>query len=193
MKRVKTGDTAEGLAIDAARGLAYVGNVNDNSVAVVDVRAMRVVRKLKSVPRTFGLALGEDRAAFSLSQSSPSMPGGGGRVAAIDLNTGRIVAKSARLQFPLGVAYDAPRKRIFVTDEAADRIDVLDALTLHAVHPALSTCRDALARRGSPPDVCSCPARAAIAWTSSICKRSGASPMRRSLPGGFPLGVALWP
>lgn len=193
VKRVKTGDTAEGLAIDAARGLAYVGNVNDNSVAVVDTRTMRLVRKLKSVPRTFGLALGEDRhRLFVVSNVSPSMPGAGGRVAAIDLSTGRIVAKSARLQFPLGVAYDAPRKRIFVTDEAADRIDVLDALTLHAVHPALSTCRTpwrpriAAGRlfvpcaRGNSVDV----------FNLQTLRRVAHAPFAT---GGFPLGVALWP
>ncbi|MFN2449499.1 MAG: hypothetical protein ABR508_06880, partial [Candidatus Baltobacteraceae bacterium] len=46
--RVLTGTTAEGLAIDARRGLVYTGNVNDASVAEVDARTMSVRRKLHS-------------------------------------------------------------------------------------------------------------------------------------------------
>lgn len=191
--QVRTGDTAEGLAIDARRGLAYVGNVNDNTVAVVDTRTMRVVRKFASVPRTFGIALDDKRRRlFVVSNMSPSMPGFGGGVAAIDLANGRITAKSARLPFPLGVAYDAPRERVFVTDESSDRVYVLDARNLRAVHPPLQTCRT--------------PWRPRIARNRLFipCSRSNqvdAFDLRsmRRLPGapfatgGFPLSVAVWP
>jgi DNA-binding beta-propeller fold protein YncE len=191
--RVKTGDTAEGLALDSRRGLAYVGNVNDNTVALVDTRSMRVIRKYASVPRTFGIAL-DDKAQrlFVVSNMSPSMPGNGGNVAVIDLRSGRIVARSTRLPFPLGIVYDAPRKRVFVTDEGSDRVYVLDAKSLRAVHSPLETCRTPwrphLANnklyvpcaRGNEIDV----------FDVRSLRRAPHAPFST---GGFPLSVALWP
>jgi DNA-binding beta-propeller fold protein YncE len=191
--RVKTGDTAEGIAIDSQRGLAYVGNVNDNTVAAVDTRTMRVVRRYASVPRTFGIAL-DDKAQhlFVVSNMSPSMPGNGGHVAAIDVRSGRIIANSARLPFPLGVAYDAPRKRIFVTDEASDRVYILDSRSLRKIRAPLETCRTPWrpriagirlyvpCARGNQVDV----------FDVRTLRRVPHAPFST---GGFPLSVAQWP
>jgi DNA-binding beta-propeller fold protein YncE len=191
--RVRTGDTAEGIALDPNRGLAYVGNVNDNTVAEVDTRTMRVIRKYASVPRTFGIALDDKaRRLFVVSNMSPSMPGNGGHVAAIDLRSGRTVAQTKRLPFPLGVAFDAQRKRVYVTDEAADRAYVFDARTLHTVH--------------APLDTCHTPWRPRIAGDRLYipCARSNQVdvfnlrtlhrvPHAPFSTGGFPLSVALWP
>lgn len=141
--RVKTGEISEGLAIDSARSLAYVGDVNLRSVAQVDVRTMQVVRRIPSVERTFGIALdsGAQR-LYVVSNTSPSMPSRGGFVAAIDLraHAARIVARSAHMIFPLGVAVAEREHRVFVTDEAADEVYVLDSKTLRAVHEPLRTC-----------------------------------------------------
>jgi DNA-binding beta-propeller fold protein YncE len=154
---------------------------------------MRVVRKYASVPRTFGIALDDKkRLLYVVSNMSPSMPGDGGSVAAIDVRSGKIVAKSKRLSFPLGVAYDASRNRLFVSDEGADRVYVLDARALRPVRAPLETCRT--------------PWRPRIAGNRLFvpCARSNqvdAFDLRtlRRLPhapfatGGFPLGVAAWP
>ena len=51
------------------------------------------------------------------------------------------VADSAALEFPLGVALDDRRARVYVTDEAAHRVYVLDAATLAQVRAPLSTCQ----------------------------------------------------
>jgi DNA-binding beta-propeller fold protein YncE len=191
--RVKTGDTAEGLAIDSQRGIAYVGNVNDNTVAAVDTRTMRVVRKYASVPRTFGIAL-DDKAQrlFVVSNMSPSMPGSGGGVAAIDLRSGRIVAKSARFPFPLGVAYDAARKRVFVTDEGTDRVYALDAKSLRAAHAPLDTCRTPWRPRIAANRLFVPCARAdqVDVFDLRSLRRVPHAPFAT---GGFPLSVALWP
>src|SRR5581483_10707118 len=86
--RVITGVTAEGIALDGSRHLAYVGNVNDNSVAEVDTQTMRVLRKIRTPERPFGIALDErTRRLFVVSNVSPSMTPGGGYVAAIALNS----------------------------------------------------------------------------------------------------------
>jgi DNA-binding beta-propeller fold protein YncE len=191
--RVRTGDTAEGLALDLRHGVAYVGNVNDNSVAEVDMRTMRVLRKYASVPRTFGIAL-DDKAQrlFVVSNMSPSMPGNGGNVAAIDLRSGRIVTRTKRLPFPIGVAYDAARKRVFVTDEGSDRIYVFDARTLRSVRAPLETCRTPWrpriaggrlyvpCARGNQVDV----------FNLRTLHRLAHAPFAT---GGFPLSVSIWP
>lgn len=193
VSRVRTGDTAEGIAIDSRRGLAYVGNVNDNTVAAVDVRTMRVVRKYASVPRTFGIALDDKtQRLFVVSNMSPSMPGNGGDVAAIDLRTGRIVAKSARLPFPLGVVYDAPRTRLFVTDESSDRVYVLDARSLRAKHPPLETCRTPWRPRiaGKRLYVPCARSNQVDVFELGTLRRVPHAPFST---GGFPLSVAQWP
>ncbi len=71
--RVSTGDTAEGLAIDSARGSVYVGNVNDATVAQIDAGSMTVTRKIRSVDRTFGIALDDRRRRlYVVSNTSPT-------------------------------------------------------------------------------------------------------------------------
>jgi hypothetical protein len=191
--RTRTGDTAEGLALDTRRRVAYVGNVNDSTVAQVDMRSMRVIRKYQSVPRTFGIAL-DDKAQrlFVVSNMSPSMPGKGGDVAAIDLRSGRIVARSKRLPFPIGAAYDAPHKRLFVTDESSDRVYVFNSRSLRTLRAPLETCRTpwrpriAAGRlyvpcaRGNQVDV----------FDLRTLRRVKHAPFAT---GGYPLSVAVWP
>lgn len=192
--RVKTGDTAEGLAIDAARGLVYVGNVNDDSVAVVDARTMRVIRKIHSVARTFGIALDEKaQRLFVVSNSSPSMPSRSGYVAAIDLRgkAPRIIMRSKRMVFPIGAALDERRSRLFVTDEAKNAVYVFSTKTLHAVHAPLATCgtpwrpRVANGRLYVP---CATADKVDVFDLRSLQRVPGAP----FATGGFPLSVALW-
>lgn len=191
--RVHTGITPEGLALDASRSLLYAGNVNDATVATVDTRTMRVVRRIPSVQRTFGIAL--DAAAqrlYVVSNTTRSAQSAGGFVAAIDLRgrSPRIVLRSPTLRFPLGAALDARRSRLFVTDESANVIYVLDPRTLAVTH-VLPTCR--------------------TPWRPHIdarylyvpCMRSNAFDLYaldglqrvRGAPfatGGTPLGIASW-
>lgn len=188
---VKTGDTAEGLALDG-RGRAYVGNVNDNSVAVVDTKTMRVVRRLKSVARTFGITLDDERRRlFVVSNMSESMPGDGGRVAAIDLRSGRIIAQSVRFAFPLGVVYDAARARVLVTDEGSDSVQVLDSKTLRAAHAPLRTCRTPWRPRIADDRlyVPCARANAVDVFDLRTLRRVRGAPFTT---GSFPLGVAVW-
>jgi DNA-binding beta-propeller fold protein YncE len=194
VRRVDTGETAEGLAIDSARHLVYVGNVNDNSVAVVDARSMRVLRRIRSVPRTFGIALDEkSQRLFVVSNTSPSMPEGAGYAAAIDVKhrAPHIVARSARMAFPIGVAVDRRGGRIFVTDEAKDAVYVLSAKTLRTVHAPIDTCdtpwrpRVAQGRLYVP---CANADEVDVFDVRTLQRIAGA-PFKT---GGFPLSVALW-
>ncbi|MDQ6930628.1 MAG: hypothetical protein M3126_08195 [Candidatus Eremiobacteraeota bacterium] len=141
--RVVTGITAEGLALDEAGHHIFVGNVNDESVLEVDTRTMGTVRRLQSVPRTFGIALDERaRNLFVVSNQNERMRHGGGYVARIDLAParGRIAARSKNLPFPLGIAYDAKTRHVFTTDEDLGSVYVFNADTLLEAHRALSAC-----------------------------------------------------
>ena len=136
------GLTAEGLAIDAARERVYVANVNDGTVSVVDAKSMVELQRLRVVDRVFSLALSSDGARlYAVSNQSLQSPfAAAGSVVAVNTNDGRIVARSARLAFPIGIVADPARNRLYVTDEDTNGVYVLDARTLRATHAPLQTC-----------------------------------------------------
>ena len=144
--RVVTGRTAEGLAIDQRRALVYVANVNDGTVAVVDARSMRVVRRFAAVARVFSLALSPDglaplRRFQSKRRFAVCGAGGGGRHRPSPPRP-RIVARSGESDVSASGALSMRRTgTLFVTDEELDVVDVLDARTLAAKHAPLPTCR----------------------------------------------------
>jgi DNA-binding beta-propeller fold protein YncE len=194
LARVKTGDAAEGLAINAKRALVYVGNVNGTSVSVVDAKTMRVLRTIPSVERTFGIALDEKlRRLFVVSNTSPSMPSRGGYVGAIDLraHSPRVTLRSAHMIFPVGIDIDKKRGRLFVTDEAKNVVYVLSAATLRAVHAALSTCETPWRPRVADGRLfvpCASADRVDVFDLKTLRRVSGAP----FSTGGYPLSVALW-
>jgi DNA-binding beta-propeller fold protein YncE len=140
-----TGATAEGLAIDQRRHLVYVANANDGTIAAVDARTMRVAKRFPAVERVFSLALSPDgKRLYAISnQSAGSLFAAPGSAVLITLSGSQphVTARSAPLNFPLGVALDARRRTLFVTEEGRNEIDVLDAATLHSKRPALKTCK----------------------------------------------------
>jgi len=143
--RVTTGATAEGIAIDERRQIVYVANANDGTVAAIDARSMQVMRRFRAVDRVFSLALSPDGSTlYAISnQSAGSLFAAPGSAVAIALDgsKARVKARSAPLNFPLGIAFDARNATLFVTEEARSEIDVLDAGTLRAKRPPLKTCK----------------------------------------------------
>lgn len=198
ISHVVTGQTAEGLAIDSRRHIVYVANVNDGTVAAVDARSMRVVRRFSAIARIFSLALSPDGLRlYGISNQSAGSPfAAPGGAVAIDLARAvpRVVARSGDLTFPLGVALDAASGTLFVTDESLDVVDVLDARTLKPKRPALPTCRTpwkpALAPDGRRLYVpCARDDAVDVFDTASLHRVAGA-PFRT---GTYPLAVAVWP
>ncbi|HEY3674670.1 MAG TPA: hypothetical protein VGK84_01630 [Candidatus Tumulicola sp.] len=193
---VVTGATAEGIAIDSKRGLVYVANANDGTVAVVDLRSMRVLRRFHAVDRVFSLALDARGARlFAVSNQSTDPPfSAAGSVVAFDVRSQpHRIARSANLTFPLGIAYDATRDRVFVTDESADMVYVLNAVTLRSQRAPLSTCEtpwkpylDALARRLYIP--CARSSQVDVFDEVTLHRIAGAP----FATGGYPLSVAAW-
>ncbi len=192
--RALTGLTAEGIALNPGTHVAYVGNVNDDTIAVVDTQSMRVLQKIPAPERPFGIALDEpEHRLFVVSNVSPSMSTRGGYVAAIGLEAAapRIVARSSKLRFPLGVAFDQRLRRVFVTDEASDVVYVLHSNTLRAAHPPLQTCSTpwrprVVADRLYVP--CAREDRVDV-FSLATLKRVPGAPFPT---GGYPLSVAVW-
>ncbi|HVA27353.1 MAG TPA: hypothetical protein VNF68_04195, partial [Candidatus Baltobacteraceae bacterium] len=138
------GLTSEGLAIDPVRRRVYVANVNDATISVVDADSLVELRRFKAVERVFALALSAHGSRlYAVSNQSLTSPfAAAGGVVAFDVRaTPMVVARSAPLVFPVGVALDPPTGRLFVTDEHDDDVYVLNARTLAPVHAPLHTCR----------------------------------------------------
>jgi DNA-binding beta-propeller fold protein YncE len=195
--RVTTGATAEGLAVDERRQLVYVANANDGTVAEIDARSMRVVRKFHAVSRVFSLALSSDGTVlYAISnESAGSLFGAPGSAVALTLKatTPRVIARSENLAFPIGVALDSATQTLFVTDESTDQVDVFDARTLRAKRSPLSTCStpwkpafDEASRRLYVP----CAGANEIdAFDARTLHRIASAPFAT---GSYPLAVAVW-
>jgi DNA-binding beta-propeller fold protein YncE len=196
VSRVATGDTAEGLAIDAKRGIVYVADVNADAVTAVDAKTMRVLRRFHVVARAFSLALSADGSKLYVvsNQSLGSPFAAPGSVVAVALGrTPRVAARSAPLDFPVGIAIEPARERLFVTDERDDAVDVLDARSLRAVHAPLPTCRtpwkpffDSVDKRLYVP--CAQGDAVDVYDTRSMRRVAGAP----FATGGYPLAVTVW-
>ncbi|HEV3090132.1 MAG TPA: hypothetical protein VGX91_01680 [Candidatus Cybelea sp.] len=195
--RVPTGDTAEGLAIDEHRGLVYVANTNDGTVAVVDARTMRLVRRFYAVARVFSLALSDDGSRlFAISNQSADSPfARPGAAVAISLAGARtsVVARSAALAFPIGLALDSASHTLFVSDEQLHEIDVLDARTLRRKHDALPTCaipwKLTLDGSGERLYVPCAGDNAVDVFDARTLRRMRGAPFAT---GGYPLAIAVW-
>ena len=193
-RTIVTGMTAEGIAVDERRQRLYVGNVNSNDVAVVDMRTLRVIDRIPTPPRPFGIALDSTgRDLYVVSNQAPDMRGGSGYTAKIALGANpRIIARSALQTFPLGVVLDAAHDRLFVTDEAQNLVYVLSARTLRAVHAPLHTCRTPW-RPSIANGRLYVPCAQADKVDVFALKTLQRAPNAPFATGGFPMHVATWP
>ena len=187
------GATAEGLAVDATRERVYVANVNDGTVSVVDAKSMAELHRYHVIDRVFSLALSRDGSRlYAVSNQSLQSPfAAAGSVVALKTSDGRIVARSDRLSFPIGIAADAAHDRLYVTDEDTNAIYVLDARTLRAVHMPLQTCDTPwmpTLDRGLLWVPCTRSDQIDVFNTATLQRVAGAP----FATGGYPLAVAIW-
>jgi DNA-binding beta-propeller fold protein YncE len=195
--RVATGATAEGLTIDERRQIVYVANANDGTVAAVNAASMRVVRRFNAVSRIFSLALSPDGTRlYGISNQSAGSPfAAPGSAVALTLQgrVPRVVARSANLDFPIGVALDSTTQTLFVTDEGLGVVNVLDARTLRAKHPPLRTCstpwKPALDPATERLYVPCAGANAVDAFDARTLRRIPRTPFQT---GSYPLAVGIW-
>lgn len=189
------GLTSEGIAVDAARRRIYVANTNDGTISIVDADSLVELRRFTAVARVFSLALNAaGTRLYAVSNQSYSSPfAAAGSAIAIDVSSAepRIVARSAALAFPVGVAVDDRHHRIFVTDERDDDVYVLDPRTLHATHAPLRTCRTPWKPHVDEDRLylpCARADQIDVIDTATLARTAGA-PFRT---GGYPLAVAVW-
>jgi DNA-binding beta-propeller fold protein YncE len=195
--RVSTGETAEGLAVDERRQIVYVANTNGGTIAFVDARSMRIIRRFPAVARVFSLALSPDGTRlYAVSNQAVDSPfGKAGEAIEISLEgrLPRIVARSGKLSFPLGIALDNRRNTLFVGDEDRGAINVLDARTLRPKRASLATCSipwkltlDPASERLYVP----CAGDNEIdVFDSRSLRRAAHAPFAT---GGYPLAIAVW-
>jgi DNA-binding beta-propeller fold protein YncE len=193
---VTTGDTAEGIALDAKRQIVYVANVGDGTIAAIDARSLRRLQRFFAVDRVFSLALAPDGTrlyAVSNTTAEPPLRNAGSVVAIALFPRPRVVTRSAALTFPIGVALDARAHRLFVSDEATAQIDVLDARTLRPAHAPLATCAIPWKLRFEAPSerlyVPCAGANAVDVFDTRRWRRVAGAPFAT---GGYPLAIALW-
>lgn len=194
---VPTGDTAEGIALDARRQIVYVANVGDGTIAAVDARTLDVRQRFRAVDRVFSLAIAPDGTrlyAVSNTTAEPPLRNPGGVATIALFPKPRVIRRSAPLTFPIGIALDARANRLFVSDEADGQIDVLDARTLRPLRAPLTTCKipwklhlDAPSERLYVP----CAGDNAVdVFDTQRMRRVAGAPFAT---GGYPLAIALWP
>lgn len=113
-----------GVALEAARGIAYVANSSTNevfSVAVGDQSARPVrVAAIPGAVRIGALALAA--ATRRLYVSDMSAP----RIYTIELNGGPVKAVDAGVEEARAIAWDAASKRLFIADSGRETILVID-------------------------------------------------------------------
>ncbi len=189
----KTGITAEGIAVDARRNRLYVANVNDGSVLELDARTMEPLDRIAIGSRVFSLALNADGTLLYAVRNGGLANDDGDVVEIATQPRLHILARSAALNLPLGLALDQRAHRLFVTDEASDVIYVLDPQTLRAIHAPVPTCNTPWdptfdARSGRLYVPCARDNRLDILNASTLARVPGA-PIRTA---GYPLAVAVW-
>jgi len=189
----KTGMTAEGIAVDPQRGVLYVANVNDGSVLELRTRTLKPIARLWVGSRVFSLALDADGSHLYAVRNGGMKNDDGDVVEIATQPQLHIVARSALLDLPLGIALDPTAHRLFVTDEASDVVYVLDPATLRATHAPLHTCHtpwdptfDARGDRLYIP--CARDDRLDIFNANTLARIPGA-PIRTA---GYPLAVSIW-
>ena len=125
--RVATGATAEGLAIDERRQIVYVANANDGTVAAVDARSMRVLRRFPAVDaqssrsRSRRTARGSTRSRIKAPARRSRAPG-----AAVAIALAAPPSRASSRAAAISTSRSAPRsiattQTLFVTDEGARR------------------------------------------------------------------------
>jgi len=108
-------------SIDATHHRLYIAHMNADQLVVFDTKARKVVANLDGFPSVHGVW-----AVPELSRVYASATGEH-KVAVVDMQTLKTIAKTGPVQYPDGIAYAPGPKRVFVSDEHGDADAVIDA------------------------------------------------------------------
>jgi DNA-binding beta-propeller fold protein YncE len=110
-------------SLDASHGRLYIAHMNADQLVVFDTKKREVVANLDGFPNVHGVW-----AVPGLSRVYASATGEY-KVAVVDMQTLKTIAKTGPVKYPDGIAYAPDAKRVFVSDEHGDADAVIDATT----------------------------------------------------------------
>jgi len=110
-------------SFDSAHDRLYISHMNANQVVVFDVGRREVVANLDGFPSVHGVWAVPELGRVYASAT------GEHKLAVIDMNSLKTLAKVGPIDYPDGIAYAPGPKRVFVSDEHGDADAVVDATT----------------------------------------------------------------
>jgi len=110
-------------SLDVSHGRLYVAHMNADQLVVFDTKNREVVANLDGFPRVHGVWAVPELGRVYASAT------GEHKVAVVDMDSLKTVAKPGPVEYPDGIAYAPGPKRVFVSDEHGDADAVIDTTT----------------------------------------------------------------
>jgi len=110
-------------SLDASHGRLYIAHMNADQLVVFDTKRREVVANLDGFPNVHGVWAVPDLGRVYASAT------GEHKVAVVEMQTLKTIAKTGPVKYPDGIAYAPGAKRVFVSDEQGDADAVIDATT----------------------------------------------------------------
>ncbi len=110
-------------SLDASHDRLYIAHMNADRLVVFDTKKREVVANLEGFPNVHGVLAVPELGRIYASAT------GEHKVATVDIQTLKTVAKTGPVKYPDGIAYAPGARRVFVSDEHGDADAVIDATT----------------------------------------------------------------
>ena len=110
-------------SLDASHGRLYIAHMDADQLVVFDTKKREVVANLDGFPNVHGVWAVPELGRVYASAT------GEHKVAIVDMETLKTIAKAGPVQYPDGIAYAPGAKRVFVSDEHGNADAVIDATT----------------------------------------------------------------
>jgi len=110
-------------SLDASHGRLYIAHMNADQLVVFDTKKREVVANLDGFPSVHGVWAVPELGRVYASAT------GEHKVAVVDMQNLKTIAKAGPVHYPDGIAYAPGPKRVFVSDEHGDADAVIDATT----------------------------------------------------------------
>jgi DNA-binding beta-propeller fold protein YncE len=108
-------------SLDGSHARLYIAHMNADHLVVFDTKKREVVANLDGFPNVHGVWAVPELGKVYASAT------GEHKVAVLDMQTLKTIAKTGPVNYPDGIAYAPGAKRIFVSDEHGDADAVIDA------------------------------------------------------------------
>ena len=110
-------------SFDASQGRLYIAHMNADQLVVFDTKKRRLSSRPQGFPNVHGVLVVPELDRIYASST------GEHKLAVMDRQALKIIAKAGPIKYPDGIAYAPGPKRVFVSDEHGDADAVIDATT----------------------------------------------------------------